>query len=131
MSTDPVRRLLDQLADPNPRVRRLALVALDDRLTVGCLEPLLEIVQDPDPTVRRLVVRLLETLGDARAIPAVARALGDPDALVRDAASLALRELRGEQATELLLYALRVSDDPRIRRTVQRTLDDRRTALRA
>ena len=53
MSTDPVRRLLDQLADPNPRVRRLALVALDDRLTVGCLEPLLEIVQDPDPTVRR------------------------------------------------------------------------------
>src|SRR4051812_21530878 len=93
-----------QLRDPEPEVRQLALIELEETLDHAALGPLLEALSDEDATVRRLAIERLEDLGDPRAAAPLVAALTDPTDDVREAAAMALRELRDPAALEPLLH---------------------------
>jgi HEAT repeat protein len=96
----PVAHWLQALQDPDPAVRRKAVVALGH---VGTADPaalpaVIEAVKDRDAGVRGDAVLALMNLGpDARdAVGALEQACGDRDPRVRSYAEKALKRVRGD-----------------------------------
>src|SRR5207244_8420209 len=82
--------LIALLADPEPRIRRRAALAIG---RVGLPEggaPLQPLLADPDPEVRQMAAFGLGLLADMTAVPALTAALQDADPRVRGRAAEAL-----------------------------------------
>jgi HEAT repeat protein len=94
----PVTHWLHAVHDPDPKVRKKAIVALGH---VGAADPaaisaVIEAVKDPDPTVRAEAVLALLNLGPVakEAVPALTEAQSDKDAKVREYAGKALERIQ-------------------------------------
>lgn len=89
-----VPKLVAALADPDPRIRRSAIDALDllGPLGVSAVKALTRALEDPDRFVRWSAARTLSHLGPAAqdAAATLAKLRSDPDPDVRRAASTAL-----------------------------------------
>lgn len=80
-------------ADPDPRVRRIAIVGLGRCRGEAVRERLLELLAGRDPDERTEAAPALAALGDVRAIDHLVHLRADPDAPARAAAARALHEL--------------------------------------
>lgn len=105
--------VLRALADPHPRVRRLAAVYLGEiggqAGSAAVLPHLLRALRDPAAAVRRAAGDALSDLGDPAAGPAMAAALADASKLVRWRAARFLYEAGDAAALPALQAA---QDDP-------------------
>jgi hypothetical protein len=100
-----IRKLL---RDPNPRVREKAADTLKDVRDRESLTDILPLLTDADARTRRRAVQAMGTLGAKDAVQAVAQHLAsDQDDGVRLAAARSLRALKGAEAAEVLVKALR------------------------
>jgi HEAT repeat protein len=89
--------LVGRLQDPDPAVRRRALLGLRAMRAEGAVVPILDRLHDPDPEVRVLAATTLGELGDPRAEEALKRGfVSDPDMTVVAAIELALRSLMSQ-----------------------------------
>jgi cyclophilin family peptidyl-prolyl cis-trans isomerase/HEAT repeat protein len=86
----PVPDLLPLLADPEPRVRRRAAIAVGRVGLVAGVPPLLPLLKDPEPEVRQMAAFALGLIADRTSVPVLVSALGDADARVRGRAAEAL-----------------------------------------
>ncbi len=98
------------LADPDPRVRRVAAHVLGDlQVSDETTAPLARALLDDDPDVRATAIRSLARVGASGAGPAVLERLADPDAVVRLAALDAVASLDGRDvaAPDVAAQAIR------------------------
>ena len=86
------------LADPAPRVRRRAALAIGRVGLVEGVAPLAGLLTDTDPQVRQMAAFALGLIGDASATPPLSQALLDPDPLVRGRAAEALGQIGAKEA---------------------------------
>lgn len=87
-----VARLVRELGDAEPDVRRAAAAALGEIGYPQAVPALAAAVGDSDASVRLAVVEALGRLGGPAVVPALMDALRDPDERVRDAANFGLSE---------------------------------------
>jgi hypothetical protein len=73
------------LADPDPRVRRVAAHVLGALDPVAARDPLLRCLRDDDAEVRAFAIASLAAGGTPEALPLIAALVDDPDASVRRA----------------------------------------------
>ena len=73
------------LADPDPRVRRVAAHVLGDLDPAAARDPLLTCLRDDDGEVRAIAIASLAAGGTPEALPTIVALLDDPDASVRRA----------------------------------------------
>ena len=73
------------LADPDPRVRRVAAHVLGDLDPAAARDPLLACLRDEDAEVRATAIASLAAGGTSEALPSIVSLLDDPDASVRRA----------------------------------------------
>jgi HEAT repeat protein len=99
------------VADPDPRVRRVAAEVLGKLRNPDVAAPLRGALADGDAGVRTAAIISLGRLGIRSASPDIARRLGDPDAAVRSAAVNAIRALGGPASA---LEPLLDDPDPRV-----------------
>jgi HEAT repeat protein len=87
--------LLECLADPDPIVRREAIVALTRFQEKHCVEPLIEALKDENWDVRRSAAIALGELGDSQAKEPLSELLNTEtrEHLVREEAAIALKKL--------------------------------------
>jgi HEAT repeat protein/cyclophilin family peptidyl-prolyl cis-trans isomerase len=86
----PVPDLLPLLADPEPRVRRRAAIAVGRVGLPSAVPSLLPLLKDPEPEVRQMAAFALGLIGDRAAVVSLEGALSDTDARVRGRAAEAL-----------------------------------------
>ena len=77
------------LADPDPRVRRVAAHVLGDLDPAAARDPLLACLRDDDGEVRAIAIGSLAAGGTPEALPTIVALLDDPDASVRRAVAAA------------------------------------------
>jgi HEAT repeat protein len=100
------QRLIAELEDPDPRVRRVAVCGLAASGHPRAVEHIIRALRDPDVAVRERAAVALGRIGDRRAAPALAEAaVREDDPAVHRAALLSLGEL-GPVALEVLVREL-------------------------
>jgi HEAT repeat protein len=109
-----LRATLEAAADPDPRVRRVAVHALAEIGSPEAREALVRATSDPDPETRARALRGLA--GDQGSMELARRSLSDPDAGVRIEAATAV---------------LAAGPDPEADRTMRDLLEDPDPAVRA
>jgi HEAT repeat protein len=137
---------LQQLKDPDPRIRRSACIALAlhrDRSTASAV---LEATRDPIPTVRMAALEAFRAIEGEKSIQRLLEALrSDPDREVRWQAAAGLEALHSSEAVPHLIAALKDRDslvragaaealkgipDPRAVHPLIQALRDRDTTVR-
>ncbi|MFC1668307.1 HEAT repeat domain-containing protein [Chlamydiota bacterium] len=120
LSDDPLFRVLE---DPDPFVRKNALIALNKKVRgkkiIGTMAEksfnmTIRALNDENPQVRLYAAGLLGLIEDTRAISPLMNHLQDPDKEVQKYVILALGWIRSPQATNQLLEKLH-DKDPKIR----------------
>ena len=117
MTTDPTETRLDpllddqpalreRLRDPDPTVRRIALLDLADQEDERLLPWLLELLRDASAAVRAEAARRLAAWERADGVRALVAALDDADAEVAEAAAQSLAELKDPASGSWVLPAL-------------------------
>lgn len=105
-----VQRFVDNLDNPNPRMRSQAAEDLGKLGAQGAVPNLVEVLQeDVNTYVRSASAEALGRIGDARAIFPLMDALRDSCSFVRRAAAIALGQMQAKEAQGALLRAL---EDP-------------------
>jgi HEAT repeat protein len=87
-ATEPF--LARQLGNPDPALRRAAVLALGATRSPNALRQLVSVARDPDETVRSVVAAVLGSSGNAQAVDALTRLSHDP---IRPIAALARQAL--------------------------------------
>lgn len=104
--------LLEALKDGDKDIRLGAIdtlceIALEDKLDVNAIKPLIQALKDEDKNVRRLAAQALGAIGDARAIEPLTQTLKDGDTTVRQNAAYALGYIYDDRVIEPLKMALK------------------------
>jgi HEAT repeat protein/sRNA-binding regulator protein Hfq len=85
------------IADRDPEIRMLAVVALGSMVDKETVDVLLDMMEnDPDKTTRIQILQVLQTLKMQETIPRIIELLKDPDKEIRYSASRALRQITGK-----------------------------------
>lgn len=126
---DPaIGALAPRLADPDPAVRRVAVLQLADLEDEAGVPLLLHRLQtDPAGTVRAEAARTLASWELEEVVPALAAALADPSRDVAEAAAQGLLELKNPASGAALLPWVS-HDDPFVRAAAWRGLRELRYA---
>jgi HEAT repeat protein len=101
------------LADPDPRVRRVAVEVLGDLRSEEGAAPLMAALRDVDADIRAGAIRSLAAIGVPEARDAILDGLADPDPAVRIAAVDAIAERPADVPTAARLRPLLRDPDPR------------------
>jgi len=115
-----IQQWIKDLRDEEPLVRWQAATHLGRTQDARAVEPLIEALGDTDEGVRREVTKALGEIGDPRA----AKILDDTDEFVRLNALGALENIEGNEATKLLIAALK-NDSPMVRMNAAASLGRR------
>jgi HEAT repeat protein len=102
------------LADPDPRVRRVAVAVLGDLRSEEGAAPLLSALSDDDADIRAGAIRSLAAIGAPEAYGAILEGLADPDESVRVAAMDATAVMPLDAASTARLRPLLHDPDPRV-----------------
>src|SRR5262249_32355704 len=106
----PTAFYLNALSDPNSRMRRQAVAALEVLNEQQTIEPIIHLLgTDENAEVRANAARALGRFGDKRAVEALIKALHDPAREVCHQAILALEHFGDQQAVEPLIALLQDS----------------------
>ncbi|MGE4112258.1 MAG: HEAT repeat domain-containing protein, partial [Burkholderiales bacterium] len=119
--------LVTRLADPDPEVRRIAVMELPYCDEDDILPLLLGALADADPQVRAEAAKAVEGFEEPAAVTALLGLLRDPAEETRRAAADTLSELKNNSNGELLLRAVDDSD-PLVQAAVFRALRPLRVA---
>ena len=95
--------LAGRLADPDPALRRIAVIELGDTSDPTALPPLLAALQDEVADVRLQAAQALEAFDGPDAAAGLAAALSDADSRVAEAAATSLAELKDPAAAPAML----------------------------
>lgn len=99
--------LAQRMTDPDPEIRRIALMDLADLDDEAVIEPLLiEALQDKDANVRLEAAAALEGYESEEVVSALLGVLNDNDPRVAEASALSLAELKDARLGGVLLAAL-------------------------
>lgn len=104
---DVVPQLVNLLADPDPEIRRTAVIDLGRIGALQAVEALLSALEDPDPTVRRWAAWAVGVVASERPRevgPRLIRLLADPAPTVRMTAAQALGELDEDPSVKELVF---------------------------
>ena len=112
---------LAALGDPDPRLRRQVIAALQVLGDARAVAPIIAALQDDVAEVRATAARALGALGGAAVLAPLRAALRDPDPGPREQAAWALGQLRDRESLDPLLAALG-DDDGTVRYAAQRAL---------
>jgi HEAT repeat protein len=111
-----VSTAIEELSDPDPHVRRMAVHILGDLKSSEAMGPLIRAVYDEDTDVRATALRSLGRAGEATALLEISERLSDPAPEVRLAALDALGSLRvAGQAASRTVRRLLGDPDPAVR----------------
>lgn len=137
---DAVPYLLDALNAPHPRVRAIAVTALNQLEDERAVEPIIALLDDPDPSVVSSVLRALWDIADERVREPLADFIARPSVPfdLQRSAAFALAELGDPRAIDVLkdsfTYETRLCvdtiqqlgkiDDPRVRPLIQAYIDE-------
>lgn len=126
-SRTPVPPVLDRMGDPEPLVRRLAVLCLlqlyDPGTRPEIFDHLLSALQDGDVGVRVNASSALVRLGETRAAPFLAKvALKDEDGLVRKNAAVGLGRLKVPETAKDLVDALEKELSPAVKAEIASAL---------
>lgn len=114
--------LVRALADPAPKVREFAALALGQLGEGGATEALVRALGDAEYLVRHSASVALVRLGDPRGLEALIPLLQDPVPSVRQIAAWGVGQLGTDQARQALVGAL-ADDDPGVRASAARGLE--------
>ncbi len=98
--------LTDALRSPEPRARRIAVVALGEKVGAPARADLLAALADRHPSVRAAAASALGRIKDPADVPRLVRAASDADGGVRAAALRALADLRARAGVDVARAAL-------------------------
>jgi HEAT repeat protein len=99
------------LADPDPRVRRVAAHVLGDLDPASARDPLLACLRDDDGEVRAIAIASLAAGGTPEALPTIVALLDDPDVSVRRAVVTAVASI--DPRPDIVTSAIhRMLEDP-------------------
>jgi HEAT repeat protein len=117
-----VRTNLEKLSDPDPFVRRNAVIYLGSERNKENLPSLLKMLKDENVEVRRACVNALASSGDSRAVaPLIEQYKTDKNLNVKLNIMMALGALRSDQAADFLVSELK-NPYPALRNEVVRSL---------
>jgi HEAT repeat protein len=114
--------LLQDLGDPDVRVRLAAAQALEPLADPGHLTHFLTLLADENFEVRIMAIRCLRRLGDPVVVPALLARLADSDSDVRIATAQALGAIGNPTALEPLVLSL-TDEEPAVRQAVAAALE--------
>ena len=115
--------LAEALDDPDPRVREMAIRALDKIRDDSAVDLLIQALTDSSAESRRRAARALGKIEDPRAIQALGTALDDEDPEVRQGVIEALGDIEDASVVDWLIPLLR-DPDVEIRREAARALGE-------
>lgn len=139
---DAVPHLLDALNAPHPRVRAIAVTALNQLEDERAVQPIIALLDDPDPSVVSSVLRALWDIADERIREPLAAFIARPDDAVsfdlKRSAAFALAELGDPRAIDVLQHSFTYEtrlcvdtiqqlgkiDDPRVRPLIVAYIDE-------
>ncbi|MGL6252943.1 MAG: HEAT repeat domain-containing protein, partial [Billgrantia desiderata] len=126
---DPeLQEIAEKLADPDPGIRRVAVLALVDSGEPEAAELLIQALKDEDPAVRQEAAKVVDEFDAEDIADSLLAALSDGDEVVRNAAAHALADLKDPSVAPPLLAALERSDDPFVVAGILRALKPLRVA---
>jgi HEAT repeat protein len=103
------QNLIDALADPDPKVRQLAVCGLAASGDARAAERIVAVLRDDVEDIRQRAAMALGKLGDPRSAPSLIEAARGEDRALHRAAILALGEL-GPIAVDVLAEEIGCSD---------------------
>ncbi len=112
---DKINALLRDLEDPDPRVRKVAIIALEKIKYPKLADVLIKALTDADADVRWETTRILASLRDPGTVDALIKALSDPEARIRWAAALCLGEIKDKKAVDPLVKLLAEDKNTNVR----------------
>jgi HEAT repeat protein/beta-lactamase regulating signal transducer with metallopeptidase domain len=115
--------LAEALDDPDPKVREMAIRALDRIRDESAVDLLIQALTDSSAEIRRRAARTLGKIEDPRAIQALATALNDEDPEVRQRVIEALGDIEDSRAVDWLIPLL-TDPNVEIRREAARALGE-------
>jgi len=115
--------LAEALGDPDPKVREMAIRALDKIRDDSAVDLLIPALTDSSAGVRRRAARALGKIEDPRTIQALGTALNDEDPEVRQMVIRALGDIEDAGAVDWLIPLL-TDPDVEIRREAARALGE-------
>lgn len=126
---DPeVQELSIKMDDPDPGIRRVAVLSLVDCGAPEAAELLIRALKDPDPSVRQQAAKVVDEFDAEDIADSLLAALNDPDEVVRNGAAHALADLQDPSAAPPLLSALKESTDSFVSAAILRALKPLRVA---
>jgi HEAT repeat protein len=137
---DAVPHLLEALNAPHPRVRAIAVTALNQLEDDRAVEPIIALLDDPDSSVVNSVLRALWDIADERVREPLAAYIARAEVPfdLRRSAAFALAELGDPRAIDVLQHSFTYEtrlcvdtiqqlgkiDDPRVRPLIQVYIDE-------
>lgn len=111
-----------RLADPDPGIRRVAVMELVDSPEDEAVELLIKALSDDEESVRMEAAKVIDEFEPRDMMDALVKALTSPDENVQSAAANALADLKDPEAAPALIAALQEDDDPFVVAAILRSL---------